>query len=250
MKLMCLLHNNDWAAYRLFHTLNPQLHFQHNKLLTEVVHCMTSRQESPSLATSRNHSPASLSLHSSCSNDSSLFLSDLSSCRLTRSAFAEWNGKIEDRKAMRTENHQQIEKCFVEWVRQKKVKLEIGFRVGTEKCLQRSLFLSPAFRFLGPIMQTAFFFRGASPALLFGQRRRKANEISISQDERRRQKWAANFEVWIDMCFHFNTQLECFRWQDLIIQPLYCGKRDGCNWIINYYWFQTLVRCTIRHLIG
>lgn len=59
------------------------------RILTEVVHWMTSRQESPSLATNRNHSPASLSLHSSCSNVSSVFLpSDLSSCRLTRSAFA------------------------------------------------------------------------------------------------------------------------------------------------------------------
>lgn len=56
--------------------------------LTEVVHWMTSRHESPSLATNRNHSAASLSLHSSCSKVSSLFLSVLSSCRLTRSAFA------------------------------------------------------------------------------------------------------------------------------------------------------------------
>lgn len=35
--------------------------------LTDVVHWITSRQESPSFATKRNHSPASLSLQSSCS---------------------------------------------------------------------------------------------------------------------------------------------------------------------------------------
>lgn len=62
--------------------------------LTEVVHWMTSRQASPSLATNLNHSPASLSLHSSCSKVSSFFLSpDLSSCRLTRIAFAGRGGR-------------------------------------------------------------------------------------------------------------------------------------------------------------
>lgn len=62
--------------------------------LTEEVHWMTSRHESPSLATNRNHSAASLSLHSSFSKDSSVFFSDLSSCRLTRIAFAvEWKSE-------------------------------------------------------------------------------------------------------------------------------------------------------------
>lgn len=40
-------------------------------MLTDDVHWMTSRQLSPSPATRRNHSPASLSLHSSFSKDSS-----------------------------------------------------------------------------------------------------------------------------------------------------------------------------------
>jgi hypothetical protein len=65
--------------------------------LTEVVHWITSRHESPSLATNLNHSPASLSLHSSCSKVSSFFLSDLSSCRLTRIAFAVWKKNAESR---------------------------------------------------------------------------------------------------------------------------------------------------------
>ena len=51
---------------------------------------MTSRQLSPSPATSRNHSPASLSLHSSCSKDSSfLSLSSVLLCRFTRIASAD-----------------------------------------------------------------------------------------------------------------------------------------------------------------
>lgn len=41
--------------------------------LTDDVHWITSRQLSPSPVTKRNHSPASLSLHSSCSKDSSFF---------------------------------------------------------------------------------------------------------------------------------------------------------------------------------
>lgn len=40
---------------------------------TDEVHWITSRQLSPSPATKRNHSPASLSLHNSCSKDSSFF---------------------------------------------------------------------------------------------------------------------------------------------------------------------------------
>lgn len=47
---------------------------------TDEVHWITSRQLSPSPATKRNHSPASLSLHNSCSNVSSFFGS---SCALT-----------------------------------------------------------------------------------------------------------------------------------------------------------------------
>lgn len=53
--------------------------------LTEEVHWMTSRQLSPSPATRRNHSPASLSLHNSCSKLSSFFV-DVSSCLFTRIA--------------------------------------------------------------------------------------------------------------------------------------------------------------------
>lgn len=52
--------------------------------LTDDVHWMTSRQLSPSPATNLNHSPASLSLHNSCSKDSSFFESDESDCRFTR----------------------------------------------------------------------------------------------------------------------------------------------------------------------
>lgn len=54
------------------------------KWLTEDVHWMTSRHESPSLATNLNHSPASLSLHNSFSNDSSFLGS--SCCLFTRCA--------------------------------------------------------------------------------------------------------------------------------------------------------------------
>lgn len=53
-------------------------------ILTDDVHWITSRQLSPSPATKRNHSPASLSLHNSCSNDSSFFVVDSSLCRLNR----------------------------------------------------------------------------------------------------------------------------------------------------------------------
>lgn len=54
------------------------------KLLTDDVHWITSRQLSPSPATNLNHSPASLSLHNSCSNVSSFFDPPSSVCRLTR----------------------------------------------------------------------------------------------------------------------------------------------------------------------
>lgn len=58
--------------------------FIRKKWLTEDVHWMTSRHESPSLATNLNHSPASLSLHNSFSNDSSFLGS--SCCLFTRCA--------------------------------------------------------------------------------------------------------------------------------------------------------------------
>lgn len=76
---------NDTKNNRNFywHYLNESKFIE----LTEVVHWITSRHESPSLATRRNHSPASLSLHSSCSYSSVLFLSSL--CRFMRTAFAE-----------------------------------------------------------------------------------------------------------------------------------------------------------------
>ena len=53
---------------------------------TDDVHWITSLQLSPSPATSRNHSPASLSLHSSVSKLSSFF--EGSSCRFT--LFTNW----------------------------------------------------------------------------------------------------------------------------------------------------------------
>lgn len=63
---------------------------------TDEVHWITSRQASPSPATRRNHSPASLSLHNSTSKDSS-FLSSVA-CRLARIASAEMiNGNVGER---------------------------------------------------------------------------------------------------------------------------------------------------------
>lgn len=58
------------------------------KLLTDEVHWMTSRQLSPSPATKRNHSPASLSLHNSCSKDSSFFVVESSDCRFVLAPLA------------------------------------------------------------------------------------------------------------------------------------------------------------------
>lgn len=56
--------------------------------LTDDVHWMTSRQLSPSPATNRNHSPASLSLQSSTSKDSSFFVVASSDWRFVLAAFA------------------------------------------------------------------------------------------------------------------------------------------------------------------
>lgn len=64
------------------HTGNGRVYFMNSNVslvlwLTDEVHWITSRQLSPSPATNRNHSPASLSLQISCSKVSSFFVSSV-----------------------------------------------------------------------------------------------------------------------------------------------------------------------------
>lgn len=70
---------------------------------------MTSRQLSPSPATRRNHSPASLSLQSSFSKDSSFLVSSVVACRLYRRS-----GSLA-LAASRNEGNGNINRCSYSW---------------------------------------------------------------------------------------------------------------------------------------
>lgn len=80
---------------------------------TDEVHWITSRQLSPSPATKRNHSPASLSLQSSFSKDSSFLASSVVACLLNLSS-GSLSLALAARKSEKSERNG--ENCFSEIV--------------------------------------------------------------------------------------------------------------------------------------
>lgn len=80
---------SGWTRYNkfIYSQCSSELKYNHKLFqLTEDVHWITSRQLSPSPLTNLNHSPASLSLHSSVSKLSSFFGVTSSCCAMTENS--------------------------------------------------------------------------------------------------------------------------------------------------------------------